>query len=173
MRSIFDLIADTLPRRWQSESFIAGSYAADPILACDIDVWVSVPVANNMDVVREEILQHLRAAGLRFEELTDARVENGMVDAYTNLQTRKVAIVAGPPNYSFAKPVHIIVTNGDVADVLASFDLSVCQVALVPTQDEPVHGPFYTPTDQPIVVLKDTPTTPARLAKYQRRYRGY
>lgn len=175
--SIFALVAEALPERWRSESFIAGGYAADPKLACDVDVWVSVPVENNMDVVREEILQHLRERDyFRFEELSDVRVENELVDAYTNLQTRKVAIVRGSQTLSYTRPIHIIVTNGTVHDVLASFDLSVCQVAITfpnvagPTVAKIVHGRNWTPTDESIIVLKDTPTTMARLMKYQARF---
>ena len=178
------LPSNLVPDRWLADTFIAGGYAAMPERASDIDVWVTVPVENNLGAVRGELLDHLREEGFVFDTQDEARTRNidVWVDAYTNLQTMKVALVKGlspktdaSTGYYFHQPIHLIVTNGTVDDVLDSFDLSTHQIALVQEKGDwvPVKGLNYTPVTQVPTFLKFTPTTDERFDKLMKRYADF
>lgn len=151
-------------------AFVAGGYAVSPALADDIDVFVTVvPSAHpgNLERVKQDILAYLNDQyGLdTVAEILDATVNHERQDTYeTIFETLKVArvLLAGIT-------YHVMVTTGNIGDVLNSFDLSICQVAI----DElgAVHkGIDYTTPFEPIVVLKDTPTTYQRMVKYMTRF---
>lgn len=170
-----------LPEEWQDEAFIAGGFACNRDLANDIDLWVTVPVGNDIDAVRQELLDNLRVTGFIFEEQVDVRTHEGFPvtgeDGYDiNLEVRKVAKVTGQFSFTFAKPIHLLVTNGNVDEMLAAFDLSTHQIALVnvfsPVPLE-VKGPSWTPPTVVPIVLRDTPTTSARWKKLMDRYQQF
>jgi len=117
--------------------------------------------------VKQDILAYLTDQyGLDMvKPLDDGREQNAKRDDYeTIFDTLKVAMVAfGGFNY------HVMVTSGSVYDVINSFDLSICQVGI----DElglAHRGEDYTKPFEPIVVVKDTPTTYDRMQKYMERF---
>lgn len=146
--------------------FIAGGYAVCPALATDIDVWVRAP-KGELEAYRQRILDYLQEKEVIFEETKPSERQIETADYYdTEAFIQKVAIV----NEHFL-PIHLLVTDASVDDVLASFDLSVCQVAL--TSYGVVTGRDWTPVTKPIAVVRNTPTTPARLEKYRKRFKQY
>lgn len=155
-----------LPAKYQKSAFIAGGYAACPALAQDIDVWVTVP-QDELDEPRAAILQHLREHGFVFEEQTDRRIEQTTMPAgyEMNIAIRKVAKVS---HCRSEQQWHILVTEGDVDQVLGSFDVSTHQVAITPYGV--VCGENWTPTDVWPRRLKDTPTTNDRLRRIALRF---
>lgn len=172
-----------LPEEWRNESFIAGGYAADSTLANDVDVWVTVPVANSLAAVRLELLAHLEAQGFEFVTSVIRTVDEEVALGYSIevggelfLDNCQVVVVTGRRNGgAFVQPIHLIVTNGDVDDVLSGFDISTHQLALVPqTSRTPefgtVYGEGWTSITEEPVVLRDTPHTADRLKKITARY---
>jgi hypothetical protein len=164
-----------LPERWREDAFIAGGYAACPELATDIDVWVPVPEENSLSDVRSELLAWLGLQRLEYraavERTIDANVELGYslrVGGIVYLDNRTVATVFGTMENRYPRPYHLIVTNGDVDDVLEGFDISTHQIAY--TSKGVVKGSGWTPLHEQPVVLKDTPHTQNRLAKISQRY---
>lgn len=165
-----------LPDGWKHEAFIAGGFAANQELASDIDVWVTVPAGNDLAEVRRELLAHLHAAGYVIVIEPDLRLERNddiEVDHYHNvLSTYKVAVLIR----GNLKPIHLMVTNGNVTDVVDSFDVSTHMAAILnPFSDEPryYHGDNWTPVNELPVVIKITPTTTTRLRKITDRYAEY
>lgn len=171
---------DILPEEWQADSFIAGGFAAYPALASDIDLWVTVPTGNDLEGVRAELVLHLQAKGFVYAEQKDreegARINNDDPEDYPMfLDNRKVAVVTARHGFKYAKPIHIIVTNGDVDEVLRGFDISTHQIALLlpftnPTEHE---GNDYTRLDEEPRILKDTPHTRERYARIRERYADF
>ena len=163
-----------LPESLYDNAFIAGSYAACPALAKDMDIWVK---SEFLDIARECILRHLTgsafdktfgSARVRFETTPEdstqmLRDEYGGISALCT--TRKVAQVR---DRTTGQLYHIRVTNGSVDQVLDSFDISTCMVAL--TQQGVVTGKYWTPITVTPIVIHDMPSTPARLKKLRERY---
>lgn len=151
-------------------AFIAGGYAVSPTLADDIDIFVQTAESafpDSLARAKQDILAYLHDRyGLDMvQEILDAPVNHERDDAYeTIFETLKVArVVLTGVTY------HVMVTTGNIDDVLNSFDLSICQVGI----DElgRVHtGIDYTEPFEPIIVVKDTPTTYARMQKYMERF---
>lgn len=149
-------------------AFIAGGYAVAPAQANDIDIWVKVSAGTNMPVVKQHIQQYLiDQYGLDLvTKLEDGR-EFGTTsgDYHEVFETLKVATVKLSNNLSY----HVMMTTGDIFDVVNSFDLSICQVGI----DElglTHKGEDYTPPYGRILVVKDTPTTYDRMLKYMERF---
>jgi hypothetical protein len=142
--------------------FVAGGWAACPALATDMDVWVT---SDNPARTRTEILEHFNAK-LFADEYEEERSDEvaGDVDAYSNPLTLKVArVLIGQKRF------HILVTSGDISDVLNGFDISTHQVAITDSGTV-VRGYHWTPVTEPPIKLKDTPTTNDRLIKIAARY---
>lgn len=172
-RSNITIPTHVLPERWREAAFVAGGYAADPTLADDIDLWVTVPSNWELNGAREEILEHLTAKHFRFYALDDRRTNSGVhveQQYHVTLDYRKVAKVTGREgNWPFRKPVHVMVTNGSPLETLLDFDISTHQVAVL-RSGRILPGPDWTPTSVMPVKLKDTPTTDARMKKIADRY---
>lgn len=168
------MIPDVYPKTHASiiGAFIAGGFAVSPALAGDIDVFIQVTPSvheGNLPRVRQHVLAYLvdqygldmvkpegDHSGVRNYERND--------EYQTIFETMKVArVIFGGLDY------HVLLTTGSIEDVLDSFDLSIAQVAI----DElgSIHkGHDWTEPWAPIVVVKDTPTTYARMLKYMERF---
>lgn len=152
--------------------FIAGGYAACPALASDIDVWVTVPIEDPLDPLtsmmkaRGALFGHLTFQGFDF---TEENVPHSKADRYisgTDLMVWKLARI------NTSTPIHIMITEGTVDEVLEGFDISTHQVAL--TQDRGVvKGSGWTPITQYPRVLIWTLKTLDRLQKIVTRYKVY
>ena len=133
--------------------FIAGGWAVCPALATDRDLFVQT--TGDLTDTRAMLLDHMRAQGFDLVEEGD---ENGIPTLdlirtdYIMVEVMKVAKVS----QKFAQDIHVLLTTGDVADVLNSFDLSVCQIAITET-GKIVRGDYYTHPYKPIYVVNDTP----------------
>lgn len=142
---------------------IAGGYAACPTLANDIDVWI---LGGNEDT-RAEILSRLNEHGVAYEE--QFSIGNNNYDLSTGVKSWKVARIYHTNPDLLDR--HIIVTDASsIHELLTSFDISTHQWA------NDSHNVLYaelttTLINTPPVVLRDSPTTPARLAKITERYK--
>lgn len=170
-----DLHPTILPPRWREAAFIAGGYAVDQDRASDVDVWVTVPEAQSLSLVRDEILAWLNDEVFDFTEQKDHQYDENVELATSypmTLENYKVAMVTGQAGVEFVRPIHIIVTNGDVFEVLEGFDISTHQAAVTNPFENPtfVPGPNFTPTNVEPVILKDTPHTRNRFIRIARRY---
>lgn len=153
---------DFLPKRYRADVFIAGGYAADQELAGDIDVWVTVR-PGTLDRARNEILKQLDNDGVPHSIEVDSRAVSN--DAYS--WSLKVAMIfAGVID---EKPIHVIVTENNPWGVLASFDISTHQIAIL-NDGEILKGENWTPINTPPIKLKDTATTDERIEKITKRY---
>jgi hypothetical protein len=151
------------------EACVAGGYAAHPAMASDIDVWVMSPL--DLNKVREDLLSHFYTSGMVFEEQQETRshdITNALCGYEgLNIVVLKVAKVTLP---DVEKPIHVMVTSAvSPVQVLCAFDISTHQIAIDQFGDE-VMGPGWTPCYAAPEVLKNTPTTPARLEKITARY---
>lgn len=171
-----------LPAPMQDRAFIAGGFAACPALASDIDVWVPVyEDAAGLDAARQRVLAHLAAQRFLFEEQDgdgsrreqfareksisrDVFVVSTFEGYHLTLKIRRVATVSGIGNL----PYHIILVNGDIDDVLSSFDISTHQCAL--TVRGFVPGEHWTALHEKPYVITQKYTTDARLTKIAARY---
>jgi hypothetical protein len=171
-----------LPSDLQEIAFIAGGFAACPALASDVDVWV--PVLGDVSVLnaaRTRILSHLRLHGFNFEEQDgrgskreqfaldrslsrDIFVSSTFEGYHLSLLIRRVATVSAQGSL----PYHIIIVNGEVDDVLSSFDISTHQCAL--TVRGFVAGEDWTPLHEDPKVITLKYTTAERLLKIRNRY---
>ena len=104
-----------------SQYFIAGGWAACPALAQDRDVFVQT--TGDLDNTRAMLLDHLRAHEFDFEEQS---AQDDHADYAGILSIAKVAKV----KIKLATDIHLLVTNGDPSDIIESFDISTCQVAI-------------------------------------------
>jgi hypothetical protein len=141
--------------------FIAGGWAVCPALATDRDVFVQT--TGDLSATRATLLAHMQAEGFDLTKEGETRYFAGW--GYAFVPIAKVAKV----KVKFAQSIHVLVTNADVAEVLETFDLSICQVAITHTGGI-VKGSYWTAPNEPICVLKDTPTTLARKEKYEARF---
>jgi hypothetical protein len=156
---------DLLPK--EMLYFIAGGFAVCPVLATDIDVWVQAE-KGMLDETRQRILDHLTDQAIVFEEEQPSSLSIETADYY---DTQAFILKVAKVKYEHSLPIHILVTDAAIEDVLRSFDLSICQVAL--TRYSIVTTDNWTPVTAPIAVLRNTPTTPARLEKYRQRFKQY
>jgi hypothetical protein len=167
-----------LPEEWRSEAFIAGGFAAFPALSTDCDLWVTVPTGNDLDAVRQELLLWLAEQGFVALAQRDAQTNEDIrltewEEYPIFLDNRKVARITGlRTGEIFPKPIHLIVTNGDVDQVLSGFDISAHQIALTDIWTNPteVEGNDYTRLDEEVRILKDTPHTRERFDRINARY---
>ena len=152
---------------WGLKACIAGGYAADPVLAGDMDVWIFAPTdatTEELHGTRIRVLDFLQNQhGLEFEEQEGFRREGA--DAYsTSLMVARVTLPG------FQTTIHLRVTTcADEADLISGFDISTHQIA-VTDEGEVIRGSRWTPTNVPPRVLKMTSTTPVRLEKIGARY---
>jgi hypothetical protein len=169
-----------LPEQYHESAFIAGGFAACPALASDVDIWVSVEVGQ-CNAVRAGILQHLIDSNVSHQEedgegsprrrfqddrtLANSQLLSTFEGYHTILRLRRVASVELPGH---TLPYHLIVIEGSIDEVLASFDISTHQVAL--TTRGVVRGEHWTPIHVPPVVITHKYTTPERLCKVRERY---
>lgn len=177
---------DLLPADLQPNAFIAGGFAACPALAADIDVWVSINGdAAMLDAECARVLAHLRDAagyvyveqdgeGSRREQFAthpsmarDQFVTSSFEGYHLSLRIRRVATV-----WKLGKlPYHIILVNGDVDEVLSSFDISTHQCAL--TVRGFVTGEQWTPLNEPPLVITQKYTTDERIDRISARYKHF
>lgn len=143
-----------------TRAFIAGGYAACPALATDMDVWVQVYSEGEIEPMRARLLDHFRTSAIPYTEETGTNENYG-------LDTRRTVTAKCAKVYRRI-PIHVLVTTGGVAAVLDSFDISTHMVALTPWGVQ--RGADYTPITETPRVLRQTPTTPARLLKICTRY---
>lgn len=151
-----------LPERL-NQWIVAGGWAACPQLATDTDVFVLAGKHVDLLELRQELLDHLKDTGLEFSEESETREFIGY-DGLVGIG--KVARVWRDDG----SVIHILVAStSDPRDVLNSFDLSISMVGIMP--DGRVITTNYTTSPvEPIIVVKDTPTTAARLKKYNTRF---
>lgn len=161
--------ANVLPKQYEAQSFIAGGWAACPAQATDLDLWVSVDGdAETLNIVRERLLDHFaHQVNYRVSVEQSDELARGYIPDTTFI-TRKVARLT---NRVTGGLIHVLVTTGDVIDVLSAFDISTHQVAILPS-GQVVKGPHFTTVSQPPIVLREGgPTTAERLRKITNRYR--
>lgn len=146
------------------EWMVAGGWAVCPALATDMDIFVMIdPEKEPVEDVRTLILAGLRNYGFDFEE------EGGIDEEIHRLQYGQRVLRVAKVTYH-GRTLHVLLGLGPVfEDVLETFDLSICQVGIL-SDGAIVKGPAYTSPVQEIVVTRDTPTTAARLKKYQDRF---
>ncbi len=150
---------------------VAGGWAACPALATDQDLWVLVDEGVEVADERARLLDHLRTYfgddyAERVVELADARTSDA-INAYGGSTT--VPIVKVASLYLAGGERHLMVARADVDTLLSSFDVSTHQVALLP-DGRVVVGAGYTGPHMPPEQLRDTPSTPARMAKIAERF---
>lgn len=158
-------------------TFIAGGWAACPALADDMDVWVSLKQSAysirklGIEKARTAILAHLQQQIFSYwtvEEQDDSRQTEAVVAGYEiNVNIRKVAKVT---SYEWHQPIHVIVTDASVYQVLEGFDISTHQIAI--TDNGIVLGEEWTSVTEEPIVLHMSTQTPARLEKIRNRYKG-
>ena len=161
--------------------FIAGGFAACPALATDVDIWISTAVGT-CDDTRQYVLDHLNSHGFDYTEedgedskrrrfqkdkaLANAQLLSNFEGYHHILGLRRVGEVRITGH---SLPYHLIVVEGDVDEVLSSFDISTHQIAL--TEKGVVRGDHWTPIWERPFVIHEKYTTPDRLLKIQERYR--
>lgn len=159
--------------------FVAGGYAADPVLANDIDIWIQVEDSYAAADNHAKLQDYLAVAGFQFER-QDVAAAPQMIDAERldkyganeYVLVYKVAIITAWRSIQFSKPVHLLITTGTVDEVLNNFDISTHAVALLPN-GKFAYSDAWTPKTVDPVILRDTPSTPARFVKIQHRYASY
>lgn len=164
---------DLLPDDMVDRAFIAGGWAACPALATDMDIWVrvtpsdggeEVATGEDLDIVREQLLCHLRALPVfRVKAEVNLEVGEGYNADGAILTKRVAAVKRGRTVY------HILVTNGTVDEVLLNFDVSAHQVAIEPT-GLVVRGPNFTTVNEPPYAIRMNDKTPVRLKKITERF---
>ena len=142
--------------------FIAGGWAACPALATDRDVFVQT--AGDLIDTRAMLLDHMRAQGFEVVEEDETR-DAVTINGYDNIPIVKVAKVT----QKRAQPIHVLVTSGDIEEVLNTFDINTSQVAITDT-GRIVKGDNYSSPVQPVCKVRDTPSTDARFSKYEARF---
>jgi hypothetical protein len=144
------------------EYFIAGGYAVCPALATDRDVFVQT--TGNLEDIRAMLLDYMRANG--FTVVEESKVD--VSDAYDGgiVEISKVGkVLMGTKGL----PIHVLVTQADVQDVLNTFDITTSQVAITRT-GKVVKGNSWTSPARAPQITKSIPSTPERLVKYQLRF---
>lgn len=142
--------------------FIAGGWAACPALATDRDVFVQT--TGDINDCRAMLLDHMRAQGFDVIEQDESR-QFTTLEGHEDIPVAKVAKI----KQKYAQDIHVLVTSGDVDAVVNTFDISASQIAITES-GRIVRGDNYTTPMQPVYKVKDTPTTPARFAKYTERF---
>lgn len=166
-RHLRERLLALVPERLRSNAYVAGGFAADPIGAEDVDVWI-LGVQGD----RSELLNHMIQINRDFEnglvfkhgQESDYNVDNGPFNVVGDvlgvegIGKRKVQIL-----FSFAK---------NIQDLLKTFDITTHQIAVRLNDGETVVAPTWTPPyEQPRVVLFDRPqVTLRRLEKIAPRY---
>ncbi len=148
-----------------TEWCVAGGFAANPVLADDIDVWVTgVDVEDHLVIARSLARDLALAYGPRFEEQMDMGSYLG--DDFATLRVGKVNrknIEQG------LKDVHIIITNAGVQEMVNSFDVSTHACAIT-AEGRIVKAPEWTmPTLAP-TRMRTTSTTEERMVKICKRF---
>lgn len=174
-----EVISSGLLTRYGDNWFVAGGYAADPKLATDIDLWITVEDTEQAADEHARLQQWLADAGFQFEpqdmQALPQLVDTNRKDNYGATEfvvVYKVAVITSWRGVWFSKPVHLLLTTATVQEVLTSFDISTHAVALLPN-GQFVYGEHWTPKTVDPVILRDTPTTPARFVKIKARYARY
>lgn len=160
---------------YKARAFVAGGYAACPSLATDCDVWVTV---RDVEQARDELLAYLY--GVQGPRPSNMEVEHrlGAPDDYgvrLPVKTLKVARIPARIEGRLLD-IHLMVTTGDIDDVLDAFDISTHQCAITrrtELEGRVYRGSRWTPLDVEPQVLRWTPTTPDRLDKIRTRYNHY
>lgn len=154
-----------LPADLDDQAFIAGGWAACPALASDMDIWIT---ADDLDYVATRTLNHLRKSSIFrvTPEAANAVSQNPGYTPNTECSTRRFAAVAHRVS---GFKIHLMVTTGSVLDVLAGFDISAHQVAILP-DGQVVKGPLFTAVNQPPVLLREHRDSAQRLVKVTKRY---
>lgn len=161
-------IKDLVPEGWNY--FIAGGYAACPSLASDIDVWAQPPSddysTRSFGFERRTLIQHLRNIfGVsRFTEETSENPGEEYIFASHCIRILKVGKLEGVATL----PIHVMITDGDVTDVLRGFDVSTHAVAL--TDFGVVKGDGWTSVCEAPRRLLSNPKTESRIRKISERY---
>lgn len=142
---------------------IAGGWAVCPALADDRDLFILAGPSADLQEIRQEVLDHLKAEGFEFTEEQETREFIGY-DGLVGIG--KVAKV----QFENGQDIHVLVASTKIPqEVLNSFDLSICMVGI--TQDGTlVKSEYWTPPTELPTVMKDTPTTSVRCNKYVERF---
>jgi len=145
------------------ECYIAGGYAACPERATDIDVWVKAPNVELLPSVRRRVLSWFSAQGFDFQAMEDSR---NIHDEYGDVigGVLKVAVITGAARL----PIHVMVTDMRPRALLETFDISTHMVAW--DGDETVTISYTSALEEDPIIIKMTPTTPARFDKIRNRY---
>ncbi len=143
---------------------VAGGWAVCPALASDKDVFVLIDRnTDDSESVRALILAGLKNYGFDFEE------EGGIEEEIHRLQYGALVLRVAKVDYH-GQTLHVLIGLGpNPEDILNTFDLSICQIGIM-SDGTLVRGDDVTPISAPIKIVRDTPTTAARLAKYQQRF---
>lgn len=159
--------------------FVAGGYAADPVLANDIDIWIQAEDSYAAADNHAKLHEFLAIAGFQFEPMDVGAaprfVDTGRPHAPGETDfvvVFAVATITAWRSIQFSKPVHLSITNGTAAEILAGFDISTHALALLPN-GKFAYSDSWTPKTVDPVILRDTPSTPARFVKISSRYAGY
>lgn len=159
-----------LPEAYRGQWCVAGGWAACPPLATDMDVWVYDLPTDRLDAIRTELLEHLSALrqdqprGPYFVPGEDVRAAQGYQHPCT---VKKVAVVS--QSYP-AKPIHLMVTDASCpGEIIGGFDISTHAVAIGHNGMVHTHFDYTAPHVFP-VQLKETETTPTRMAKIASRF---
>lgn len=145
---------------------VAGGWAICPALATDMDLFVLAGQHADLQEVRQELLDHFKAEGFNYVEEQETREFVGY-DGLIGIG--KVAKVESA--YMGGKMIHVLVASTTIAEeVLNSFDLSICMVGIM-DDGKVITSAYWTPPTERPAVVKDTPTTQARLNKYLERFK--
>ncbi len=163
-----------LPPGLYGSAFIAGGYAACPERATDIDVWVRV--SETLEAARANLLYYWGLLGHPFSRYVTpssstnnvelpGREDNDGGYALPSIPILQVATIAMRP-----KPIHVMVTQARLDQVLSAFDISTHQVAINPLGLR-ILGPQWTPLDvTPQLIRVGGASTWTRLDKIMNRY---
>lgn len=178
-RLLQEVIDSGLLNNYDDNWFVAGGYAADPTLADDIDIWITVEDSYAAADEHAKLHDWLAIAGFQFEPQDVAAapqmIDVGRVDADGDTEyvvVFHVAVITAWRSIRFSKPVHLHITSGTVLDVLRTFDVSTHAVAMR-SNGQFIYGTGWTSKTVDPVILRDSPSTPARFVKISSRYAGY
>jgi hypothetical protein len=124
-----------LPEEFRESFCIAGGFAACPVLANDIDVWVYGIDTDQLEDARNIILSYLNNGGANdYNHVPEAGDESQVAYEHGMVHIKKVAVLKrGPllkPNRRY-KPIHIMVTDAhNPGDIIDGFDIGTHAVAI-------------------------------------------
>lgn len=153
--------SNLLPVKYQNSWCVAGGFAVCPALSTDTDVFVFVRELNQY--VIDELRMYL---GVVFgEDFVPQSNFEGTPGYDGIIGTERIGVVHAP-----GRTFDIVMTDAeDVHALLATFDISTSQVAIMPN-GAVVRGNHWTPPHEAPLMLLSREKSKQRYIKYARRF---